>query len=201
TVTLLSYISLVCLFIAFQKQAKNLIYSAILSFVLLFTMVLKTRLEHRSFVGLKIYNTRKELSIAYIRQGNVHLLSSCDSLQHKSLKFSVLPDLKKYVDRKSLKFNRLSAKNRNHLLNLADDLDLYIQNSSVQDHRVSKVLLLRNNARLPKELQAAITILDGSNSDQHIENTIAVLKRQNRAYYVLKDNFAYVWESNQDGKN
>ena len=164
-------------------------------------MVLKTRLEHRSFEGLKIYNTRKELCLAYIRQGNVHLISTCDSLQHKSLKFSVFPDLKKYVDSKDVQFDRLHPKNENQLLHITDDLDLYIQNSSVQDHRPSKVLLLRNNARLPKELQASITILDGSNSDQHIEKSVAELKRVNRAYYILKDNFAYVWESNHDGKN
>ena len=201
SITILSYISLIFLFIAFQKQAKIFIYPAVFSFILLFSMVLRTRLEHRSFEGLKIYNTRKQLCLAYIRQGNVHLISTCDSLQHKSLKFSVFPDLKKYVDSKDVQFDRLHPKNENQLLHITDDLDLYIQNSSVQDHRSSKVLLLRNNARLPKELQASITILDGSNSDQHIEKSVAELKRVNRAYYILKDNFAYVWESNHDGKN
>lgn len=200
-VTFLCYLGLAFLFIGFQKQAKIFLCTSVISFVMLFSMILKIRLDHRSFQGVKIYNTRKELSIAYINRADVLLLSTCDSLQHKSLRFSVLPDLKKYVDPKDIQFASLKVKDENQCLHLYDDMDLYIQNTQVHDHQASKILLLRKNAQLPNELNASMCILDGSNSDWYIEQTVAELKRVNRAYYILKDNFAYVWESNQDGKN
>lgn len=199
--TLLSYIIILLIFLSIRFQKKWL-FMISLSLIMITTgLVLHSRLINKSFKGLKVYNTKKELTFAIIDAGSVHLYSTYDSISHKALKFAVHPDLKRYTELSKVGFTNLSGNNKNQSLAIQNDLSLYVMNGNNDSVHNSKILFLRNNTDLPNEINSTLTILDGSNSWKHIHQSVSVLESKNRAYYVLKDNFAYVWKNNNHGKN
>jgi len=199
--TILSYIIILLIFLSIRFQKKWLFMISLSLIMLTTSLVLHSRLINKSFKGLKVYNTKKELTFAIIDAGSVHLYSTYDSISHKALKFAVHPDLKRYTDLSKVGFTNLSGNNKNQSFAIQNDMSLYVMNGNNDSVHNSKILFLRNNTDLPNEINSTLTILDGSNSWKHIHQSVSVLESKNRAYYVLKDNFAYVWKNKNHGKN
>jgi len=198
--TILSYLVILLFFFSYRLRNKVMLFSAFLLLIIIFGIVLKTRIEYKSFEGLKIYNTRKDLTFAIFNSSSVHVFSTCDSINHKTLKFAMLPDVKRYTELDRVNFIELKDSLENQSIDLQQGLKVFIMNNKSSEHQRSKILIIRNNSPLPQELNASLTILDGSNSWSHINQLILILNAENRAYYILKDNFAYVWESNKKWK-
>ena len=194
---LVSYIGVFAIFIAFRTRCKRTLIVSIFCINLVLSMVLMSRIKQKDFNGLKIYNTGKQISFAFINRGNVQLFSSFDSLSHKNLRYSVFPDLKKYTDIKENTFKKLSSDHLNHSINFQDKMSIFISNEKYNGFQNPELLFIRNNTDLPDKLNATLTIFDGSNSVKHIQKCIHLLEAENRSYYILKDNFAYVWESDR----
>ena len=200
TLTWIAYVSTFLFFFAIRFKRKVMIYLSL--FFSIFTMAssLILRMENKSFRGIKFYNTRKDFSCAIIQSGSVHLISSCDSINHKTLKFNIWPDLKNYSELKNIQFTKLNMDKENQYIQLMDSVDLFIQNSQPRHPSKSKILLLRKNATLAQNIYADFILIDGSNSYQYIKRVKERLDLENRSYYILKDNFAYVWNSEQQWK-
>ena len=192
---LFSYLGIFALFIAYNTKCKRTLIVSTFCINLVLSVVLMSRIKQKDFNGLKIYNTGKQISLAYIDRGNVQLFSSYDSLSHKNLRYSVFPDLKKYTDTKGITFKRLASDHLNHSINFQDKKSIFISNGKANGFQNPELLIIRNNTDLPDELNATLTLFDGSNSMKHIQKCIHLLEAENRSYYILKDNFAYVWES------
>jgi len=157
-------------------------------------------LEFKNFEGLKIYNTRKELTIAFIQKGSVQLFSTCDSIKHKTLTYAVIPDLERYSERNKIGFESLEFENESQHISNGIGVNISILNTNNLTLNNSDLLILRNNSNVPDNVKASLTIFDGSNSWKHIQESMVRLKAQNRSYYILKDNFAYVWDSRESWK-
>ncbi len=195
TLTLMAYVCILLYFFAFRFKRKVIIYLSLVLFIFTLASVLLWRLENKSFKGIKFYNTRKDFSLAIIQSGSVHLISSCDSINHKTLKFNIWPDLKNYSELKNIRFTKLNMDKENQYIQLMDSVDLFIQNSKTSHPSKSKILLLRKNATLARDIKADFILIDGSNSYPYINRIKDRLDLENRPYYILKDNFAYVWDS------
>ena len=62
-------------------------------------------------------------------------------------------------------------------------------------------MILRENGEYKEHAQVELVILDGSNSWEFIANCSRQLDSLNQPYYIMKDNFAYVWERKIHGTN
>lgn len=195
TLTWMAYLSILLFLFAIRFKRKVMIYLSLIFSIFTMASSLLLRMENKSFKGIKFYNTRKDFSFAIIQSGSVHLISSCDSINHKTLKFNIWPDLKNYSELKNIHFTNLKPDKVNQYIQLMDSVDLFIQNSQTSHPSKSKILLLRKNATLARDIKADFILIDGSNSSQYIHRIKERLDLENRPYYILKDNFAYVWNS------
>ncbi|TDS16009.1 ComEC/Rec2 family competence protein [Sphingobacterium paludis] len=155
---------------------------------------------HSTFRGVKVYNIKRDLAVAFIDKGRVSLISTLDTIDHPSLKTQVWPDLLMYAKMDQVRFTQINRQaGRNYTVSSALGnmliVDGYLRSPIpdsttwilFRDMRKSDACILSSIRR------GTFLILDGSNS----ENAISVLcEKADSAhveYYVLKDNFAYVW--------
>lgn len=179
----ISYLSLLLLSVAYYfRHIKSLFLSLLLSCLLVGWAVWKT-FSKQHFNGIRLYNVQKEIAFALINKGQVTLFSSMDSIQDKRLKYAVCPDLEKFKALDEIQFVRLVNRMEGNIC------------------FQGKLWLIRNN-KLPKQINAAETwIFDASNTDRFIRQSIALMDAKKQPYYILKDNFAYVWENKAHGKD
>ena len=179
----ISYLALLLLSVAYYfRHIKSLFLSLLLSCVLVGWGAWKT-FSKQHFNGIRLYNVQKEIAFAIINNGQVTLFSSMDSIQDKRLKYAVFPDLEKFKALDEIQFEQLENRMEGNI--------------SFQ----GKLCLIRNN-KLPKQINAAETwIFDASNADRFIRQSIALMDAKKQPYYILKDNFAYVWENKAHGKD
>jgi len=180
---MISYLSLPLISVAYYfRHIKSLFLSLLLSCVFVGWAVWKT-FSKQNFSGLRLYNVQKDIAFAIINNGQVTLFSSMDSIRDKRLKYAVWPDLEKFKALNEIQFVRLENRMEGNI--------------SLQ----GKLCLIRNN-KLPKQTNAAETwIFDASNADGFILESIALMDAKKQPYYILKDNFAYVWENKEHGKD
>ncbi|MEI5984315.1 MULTISPECIES: ComEC/Rec2 family competence protein [Sphingobacterium] len=179
----ISYSILLLLSVAYYfRHIKSLFLCLLMSCLLVGWGVWKT-FSKQHFNGIRLYNVQKEIAFAIINNGHVSLFSSMDSIQDKRLKYAVWPDLEKFKALNEIQFVRLEN---------------WMEGSiSFQ----GELCLIRNN-KLPKQLNATETwIFDASNTERFIQESIALLDAKKQPYYILKDNFAYVWENKAHGKD
>lgn len=186
--------------VTFNYRDRKLLY---ITFVFLFVLVsysIQRRIQYDNYVGLRIYNVRQEVAIAQIDKGRVVLFSTIDSLQHATLQFSVLPDLKQYVDKDSIHLVKLNNTKRNNYELILTNARILILESPVKFAKEVKVdlMLWRRNNRsdineLFKKFRGTQIIIDGSNSQKLIDD-ISKSDYKVDAVYLLKNNFAYVWD-------
>ncbi len=151
-------------------------------------------LEKKQTVAFKVYQVGKELAVSWIDQGRVQLFSSYDSLQHANLRFSTWPDLGQYAQVRDIQFTQVPTE-RNVILQLGSAKRMLICNERCSYSQPVDWVLLRHNASWEdRDFPKACILLDGSNSNFYIQQSIQKLTRLNRSYYLLKDNFAYVWK-------
>jgi len=168
--------------------------------MLVFSMAI-TAIRYTSFQGIKVYNIGREAAIAVINRGKVSLLSTLDSITHPRLTMLVLPDLRHYTREKDITFQRL-ALSREQQLRIETDVgtigimegsttnkvcancDLLLWRNIPYDHFVNK-----------KDFEhTALLLFDASNATTILPQMIQEADSLGRSYYLLKDNFAYVWE-------
>lgn len=179
----ISYLALLLLSVAYYfRQIKSLFLCLLMSCLLVGWGVWKT-FSKQHFNGIRLYNVQKEIAFAIINNGHVSLFSSMDSIQDKRLKYAVWPDLEKFKALDEIQFVRLENRMEGSI--------------SFQ----GKLCLIRNN-KLPKQLNTTETwIFDASNTERFIQESIALLDAKKQPYYILKDNFAYVWVNKAHGKD
>lgn len=155
---------------------------------------------YSSYVGYKVYSLRSELAIAHINSGQVILLSSLDSLNHASLQFSVLPDLKRYAREDEIHFVKLNNNNsRNLYVKLGQKKILFLEQLLETDEQTDFDFIVwrRNNPndlfKIREKYKKAKIIFDGSNSNHYLERVL-LSQKQDKALYLLKNNFSYVWD-------
>lgn len=197
---LLLIVILILGIITFNYRHRILLYITLLFSFVLVSYSIQRRIRYDNYVGIRIYNVRQEVAIAQIDRGRVFLFSTVDSLQHATLKFSVLPDLKQYLDIESIHFVKLNdSKRHNYELVLGDTRILIVESTVkfAKEVLVDFVLWRRNNRSdindLLNKFSGSQIIIDGSNTQKNIEN-LTKSDYKVDAIYLLKNNFAYVWD-------
>lgn len=150
---------------------------------------------------IRFYNVNQHIAISCIHSGKAILLTDSHVMNENTLNYNVLPHLKKYVEQKNIKMIPLERKNIDVDLN---NINILIHQSSVYpDLEVNPydMILIRNNSirdfDIFSQIQAngknPVFIFDGSNSDIYIGRASRQLDLTHHTYYVLKNNFSYVW--------
>lgn len=198
-VTLLSLL-LLFLVHAINYGRKISLFIACSFFFIQIGYFMNMRMLYANYYGYRIYNVRSEIAIAHIMKGKVVLMSTIDSLQHNTIKFSVLPDLKRYAKIEDITFVKLSNEKRsNYELIVGNQHLLIIENILEMDNmQFYDIVLWRKNNRndfgiVSTNFPKAKFIIDGSNGQKTIDRFQNVEINGN-SIYVLKNNFAYVWD-------
>ncbi|HMR18516.1 MAG TPA: ComEC/Rec2 family competence protein [Sphingobacterium sp.] len=174
---------------------------------LLFIMSVTTSYQmiaKKHYTGWKLYNMRSAFALAHIHYGNAILYSSYDSLAHPNILFSVMPDLLQYSKRNHITFVKIeNDKRQNSLISIDGQrialierqwLDTSMHNLDVMIWRKNNWASLDSAKKYLK--QDGILIFDGSNSEKYLEKFSDLIQKNHPRTYLLKKNFAYVWENN-----
>jgi len=189
--------------VSFNNRQKFAVFLCALMLIGIVAVLGYQSIGKSRYSGLKLYNVRSAFALSYIDNGKVLLYSSCDSLRHPTLMFSVLPDLTRYVDMEDIEFVQMNTHERrqNGMIQLAGLNIALIEDKwlSPSADLVDIVIWRKNNRASPDSLQKnlkknAVSILDGSNSDRYVSDFEQKANSKAFRVYCLKNNFAYVWE-------
>lgn len=192
-----SYVVMLALFLSYVFKHKYLFVFAQVLMLVLLRHICQQIFQETQFEGLTFYNVKKDIAISYINRSEVMLFTSFDSLQHQQLRYSVWPHLMKYEKYKFWKEKNIvklaKGSSGNKLLSIGDSLTLFILNQTSQEIPNVDLLLIRNNSEFETVRNSRMCVLDASNHDQYLHRMCSKLDSIQQPYYVLKDNFAYVW--------
>ena len=194
-------LTIILLFWAWNYQFKKAFIGCLLFFTTFILYVQYQQVKYYKFDGIKFYNVNQHLAFARIANNQVLLFSTLDSLQHTTLQFNVLPDLQKYSNIDRIQFQHLSGNKRTNWSLQIDALSILILEGYAPKSGVPKadIILWRKNNRetvddIIRHHPAPLVILDGSNGEEFIDKTTLLFKQKHISYYLLKNNYAYVWE-------
>lgn len=197
---LLLTMALIFLILALNYVNKKMMVLTLITLFVLSTYTTVNKLLLVRYKGYRIYSVRSDIAIAYVDKGSVVLYSTFDSIQHASLQFSVWPDLNRFADIEDVFYVSLpNDKRNNYELELGEYHFLIVENFvTIDTTKTYDFILWRKNNRndisaFRDVFPSAKVIVDGSNS----QKTIAKFQQDSRnplSIYVLKNNFAYVWD-------
>jgi competence protein ComEC len=200
---LLCLLFIITLMMALNNSNKYMILTSLFLLLTMTAIMSYDRVTKQRYSGWKLYNTRSALALAYIQDGNAVLYSSYDSLSHPNILFSVMPDLLQYTDKERISFVHIdNNKRQNSLISLAGKKIALIEERWPETELTDvDIIVWRKNSRavldsMPKLLKPdGILIFDGSNSDKYLEKHRTFIHENQPKTYLLKNNFAYVWEN------
>lgn len=199
-VLLASFLIALLLFSWLYRSKTALWGTASVSFLLIVSSSAKA-LQLSAFRGLMIYNVQRDIAFAFIDRERVFLYTNLDSLSHRKLRFQVWPDLERYCTIKQVQYQQIAPLRGKAMLVDALGLRLGIaeQLQDLPDRQDCDLLIYRGAHRedfdqLRQKMRRTLLILDGANSSLQLQAFQAHADSLGQAYYILKDNFSYVWE-------
>lgn len=195
----LAFLILLMVLWAWNFRNKKAIFTALIFFLSFSVMTNVQHFRRREYSGYRIYNVRSELAIAQIKKGKVILYSTFDSLTHKGARFAIIPDLQRYVDMDNIEHIKLPKENRhNSILSLGKQKVLILE-SDLRDtlQPVDLIVWRKNNKNtleyIMHRVRPGLVLVDGSNSEKTLLRIQDNKDRHQTQIYILKNNFAYVW--------
>lgn len=192
------------LLITWYSLRKNFLWLTLVSVgILVFSAAIST-IEYTAYQGVKIYNMGREVAIGVFDRGRVSLLSTLDSVTHPRLAMQVVPDILRYTNLEEVKFHHLQLCKRQRMTVQTSMCSIGILEGGGVGNIPLKhdILIWRNpsaydevDGETVKNLQkVSLLIFDGSNPGWIIAERIKQADSLGISYYVLKNNFAYVWD-------
>lgn len=197
---LLCLIFVIAVVIALNNIDKRMVLGCLAMLLAMTSLMSYQTMMKKHYSGWKLYNMRAAFALAHVHHGNVVLYSSYDSLSHPNLLFSVMPDLLQYSERDDITFVKIENEKRQNSLithcgkkialveekwNGSDELDIIIWRKNNWATLDSVKKYLKDDGLL---------IFDGSNSEKHLDKYRHLIQENPVQTYLLKNNFAYVWE-------
>lgn len=196
----LSYAAIFSFLYAYQWKDKKYHYLGLLCVTGIMIIDINQQMINKNMERFRVYNTRNELTIAYFKNRRAVIYSTFDSLNHKALQYACGREIQVLTTDDNIQFIPLNSKAiRNNYL-----IELPIGKVVVMEHfedtlPQADLLVIRKNAI--HKLSAAVhiispkeVILDGSNSLKKSLQAEVILDRLSIKNYIIKDNFAYVWD-------
>ena len=193
--------------LAVMMRSKRLVYGTLGGIVLLVCASFSATVQKQHQQEVIIFNVRRDMAIGFINHGQAWLYSNLPSLDDRTIRYSVLPKMEMHTPVNGIHFipqdsayydNRMYAKGG--VLQFGNTrLMVYDGKESYTMHFEVDILVLRDNPQIPLEklletISCKQLVLDGSNYDLTIQRFEAAAKTIGIPVYVLKHNFAYVWD-------
>lgn len=196
---LLSFI-LLFLIVALNYGNKRGLYSMMLAIFCLAIYSTIVSLYLNNYRGYRIYNVRSAIAVANINQGKATLWTTFDSITHPTLQYAVLPDLIRYVPEEDIELVKIHAIERTNFEIQFGKIRFLIIEDFVNIDTIGAydIIVFRKNNRndlnkLVAHFHDAKIVVDGSNSKRIIDIIDKDFANTN-SIYLLKNNFAYVWD-------
>ncbi len=193
--------------LAVMMRSKRLVYGTMGCITLLVCASFSATVQKLHRQEVIIFNVRREIAIGYINQRQTWLYSNLPSLDDRTIRYSALPKMEMHTPVNTIRFisqNRTYADHsvyaRGGVLQFGNTrLLVYDGKMSYTRPLEVDVLVLRNNPRISLErlletISCKQLVLDGSNYDATIRRFEAEAIGIGVPVYVLKHNFAYVWD-------
>jgi len=188
---------------------KKALYLSIISFFMLGILYNYSLLKKHKTDQLIIFNMRKDLVIGLIHKYKAFIYSDLD-VSDKSIQYSVIPALEASTGISKIKAIKTNKNFSYRDITIDEKTIVFKKNKlliadgkkeNMRQLNAPQWLLIRNNPReriiemvenIEKEM---LLILDGSNHEKTIARFCEEAKRIGIEVYILKDNFAYVWNA------
>jgi len=206
---LVIYLFIFFFIMACRYTYKKALYLSIISFFMLGILYNYSVLKKHRTDQLVIFNMRKDLVIGLIHKYKAIIYSDLE-VSDKSIQYSVIPALEASTDISKIKAIKTNVNFSYKDITIDEKIIEFKKNKLlIADGKKGNIcqlnapqwLLIRNNPReritemienIEKEM---LLILDGSNHEKTIARFCEEAKQIGIEVYILKDNFAYVWNA------
>lgn len=202
---ILIYGFLSCLVFAFIIKKKQLIFGALVIIISLSLFRIGDYFRRGNQSELRIYNVNRHLAIGVFSQKESLLYADSIFLTSKNYPYLLESiNVKNRInDINTLSFPNLHRRENlliaNNIIQLAEKR-IFIMDEEFETNEiiVVDILLLRNNVKfdlqeIRKKVHFKKLLLDESNYDRTIAQYSTEAEKLSIPYYILKNNFAYVW--------
>jgi competence protein ComEC len=200
TLLFLSYAAVFSLLYAYQWKDRKYCYLGLLCVAGIVFIAIIQQIVDENTERFRIYNTRNELTIAYFKNRQAIIYSTFDSLNHKALQYACGREIRVWASKGNIQFIPLKSKSvrNNYLVELPVGKIVVMEYFS-EELPSAELLIVRKNAiqKLPAVVNKILpkqVILDGSNSLKKSLQARTILDSLGMKSYLIKDNFAYVWD-------
>lgn len=204
---LLIYLFILALVFSVIYRQKREVYVMLGSLLLLSGSYAVYHLRKSETRLLVVHNVRSDIAISIVDQRQTILYSNLPSPEDRTLQYAVMTYLESFTAASRVNFVRPDESFHqghffveNNVLQIGDRRLLVIED----DTRYAKplrvdIVIIRSNPRIElvellNNITASVLILDGSNYPSTVERLLAEAEVLGLNTYVLKNNFAYVWE-------
>ncbi|SEK92523.1 ComEC/Rec2 family competence protein [Parapedobacter koreensis] len=205
---LLIYSLILAAVFALSMRSKRWAYCALVCGAFLLVSSFSANVRALGQEEVVFFNTRREVAVGLISKGKGWIYSSLPSVDDQTIRYSVLPKLEAHVPTSAIRFIAQDSSYHDQRVYAKEsivqfgDLRFMVYTGKVHytGHVHVDILLLRNNPQITWEklmetVSCSKLILDGSNSDSVISHLKAAAENSGISVYVLKNNFAYVWDN------
>lgn len=219
---LLIYLLMLSLIFAFIHRSKRLWGVFLLLATVLPVLSAIPFYERWTQRKLIVHQVRSALAISYTGRGQSWIYSDLPGFDHSTIRYSLLPHLRTFVAREKIRWIGKEEEFDNGQTTISQGvLQIGGERMFIYDHgnwlesvperggewSTEKdwpeplevdILLIRNNPRKPlpeiaQQYPSRMILLDASNYVRTMDRLKNEAETAGLAYYVLKDNFAYVW--------
>ncbi|WP_313266738.1 ComEC/Rec2 family competence protein [Sphingobacterium sp.] len=183
---------------AFQWKDKRYVWLGGCCVIGMFLISGQKWLENKASERFRVYNTRRELTIGYFKDGRGIVYSTFDSLQASGLQYACGREIQ-LLTKEEVQFVALNGRERkNYLVTLPLGKIAILSHAKGSMPHADLVIVRKNLLNglplLLKQIRPKLVILDGSNSIEKSKQIQRMLDSLGVQNYLMKDNFAYVWD-------
>lgn len=201
----LIYVLMLSFVFALTLKKKQLLYWGIAAVILLATSRVQKHLYSKDITQFRFYNVNRNLAIGIFQNDEHVLYTDSVFVSSKSYQF-LLGDIELEKGKGQVRAVTSTESYRSPNILIEKDIIqlknkrvfIYDKTRTFKGDLVTDILLIRNNVNTNLEnIQRTVKfkklLIDGSNSDKNVEKYIQEAKKLSIPFYVLKNNFAYVW--------
>lgn len=202
---ILIYAFLLGFVFAFTLRKKQLLYSSMAVLIVLVTLRLQKHSDARSQMEFRFHNVNRGLAIAVLKKGEYILYADSSFATTRGYSY-LLGTIKLEKGEGKIKevtfpgsYRATNILIEGNIVQVKDKRILIYDKVPVTQHFLATdLLLIRNNIKtdlltIRKNISFKKLLIDGSNSNKNVEYYIKEAEKLSIPFYVLKDNFAYVW--------
>lgn len=194
----LAYGAIFSFLYAFQWKDKRYVWLGGCCVIGMFLISGQKWLENKYSERFRVYNTKRELTMGYFKDGRGIVYSTFDSLQAGGLQYACGREIQ-LLTKEDVKFVALNGRERKNYFVTLPLGKIAILSHAKGTMPQADLVIVRKNLfyglpQLFKQIRPKLVILDGSNSMERSLQTKRMLDSLGIQNYLMKDNFAYVWD-------